>query len=702
VRTCVRKVEPILARMADRSMARAHAENVKAGRTDYASVDGGFTAPRNAHGCSMAGHAADGRIVDVVHKRLTDVGAKSSKSLETLCFIALLACARFAVYTTVVMDGCRDLIEPTLAAGKRAQGDLWHVGKNWAKWAELAIKILCRRPQKTAAEKADNPKVAAVKIDASRLEKYGSKPKELSQLEYARQRVRDLGGDPRDDDSTTLKRRFHELARAAVMTVAERTQEVRRQAYLDEVARRKAATTERERERANVAATQKAAMAWRRDLRSMQRYVAEHTRGLRNQPNPSSATDALWTDTERHTEFNRLWRVSCVDLILGRRNSPTLKLLNHPATHIPGEPGVERKELWQPKGEGFVKVGSFLFDVLYSLIHDPVWVDKFAGLIDGRMTFMNESFFHTLRKWGTNHSHFSRYYSLAIWCSVLNWNENVTRAVVGEEWKQSKSGQLKSSAGRFYCVPVRVPPTDHWRSEGWAAYLQWARGGAGASADAAQIHESFYLGWKGAEPPTLTRTVPTATATAAAAQPEPNVDAMDVTSLKAELAAKGLPDKGKKAELQEAVRLARADLGAARQAQAVKVALRELPPPTVPQDGSPTRCATAHHTGESDAARPLFGLPSPYRLPTPQRPKRKAAPKGQLKLTATRAAAAVAAIARGEQPAPLKRHRTEAAASAAAATDGANEADEESPSEGEEGDEDLDEDMGVSDDPDDE
>ena len=95
---------------------------------------------------------------------------------------------RFAVYTTVVMDGCHDLIEPTLAAGKRAQGDLWHVGKNWAKWYELAVKILCRRPQKMAAERTENPRVPDVKIDASRLEKYGSKPGNVSALEYAQQR----------------------------------------------------------------------------------------------------------------------------------------------------------------------------------------------------------------------------------------------------------------------------------------------------------------------------------------------------------------------------------------------------------------------------------------------------------------------------------------------------------------------------------
>ena len=62
-----------------------------------------------------------------------------------------------------------------------------------------------------------------------------------------------------------------------------------------------------------------------------------------------------------------------------------------------------------------------------SLIRDPVWDEKFSFLIDGRMTFMNESFFHVLRKWGNKHWHFSRFYSIAIWCTVLQWNEKATR-----------------------------------------------------------------------------------------------------------------------------------------------------------------------------------------------------------------------------------------------------------------------------------
>ena len=45
-------VEPILGAMAERSMAREHEHAVTKGDTDFFSIDGGFTAPRLAHGCT--------------------------------------------------------------------------------------------------------------------------------------------------------------------------------------------------------------------------------------------------------------------------------------------------------------------------------------------------------------------------------------------------------------------------------------------------------------------------------------------------------------------------------------------------------------------------------------------------------------------------------------------------------------------------
>jgi hypothetical protein len=148
--------------MAERSMAEAHEENCRKGDMDFVTVDAGFTAPRNAHGGTMAAHGPNGKIVDILHRRLTDEGATHSKGLEVLCFTALLRRTRIALYGATVFDGCRELIAPAHAAGKRAQGDLWHVGKNWVKWAELAIKALCKRPAKPNTDKAENPVVKAV------------------------------------------------------------------------------------------------------------------------------------------------------------------------------------------------------------------------------------------------------------------------------------------------------------------------------------------------------------------------------------------------------------------------------------------------------------------------------------------------------------------------------------------------------------
>ena len=81
-----------------------------------------------------------------------------------------------AVYLTVVMDGCRDLLSDARANGKRTQGDLCHVGKNWMKWARLCVPALCRRPPKDASEKVPNPRVEPVKLAPERLEAYGDRP----------------------------------------------------------------------------------------------------------------------------------------------------------------------------------------------------------------------------------------------------------------------------------------------------------------------------------------------------------------------------------------------------------------------------------------------------------------------------------------------------------------------------------------------
>jgi hypothetical protein len=184
--------EPILADLAERSMAAAHEDNCMRGDTNFITFDGGYTAPRNAHGCTGGAHGPNGKIVDIEHKRLTDEGAKSSQALEGLCYAGLLRKPRIAVYSSVVFDGCRELIGMTHAAGKRAQGDLWHVGKNWVKWAEPAIKLLCKRPAKTDADKAELTVVPAVVVAPERLEAVGDRPSGVKATEWVAQRVREL------------------------------------------------------------------------------------------------------------------------------------------------------------------------------------------------------------------------------------------------------------------------------------------------------------------------------------------------------------------------------------------------------------------------------------------------------------------------------------------------------------------------------
>ena len=638
------ELEPILADAAERSMADAFERNMtNEPASTHFKVDAGFTAPRNAKGCTMPAHAADGAIIAVAHKRLTDEGAKSSKGLETLCYLELLNHPRVVTFLTAVMDGCRDLVAPTLAASMRAQGDGWHVGKNHSKWFVLAAKLLCRKAP--APAEPDNPVVPPVVVAAERREKFGRAPAGIDAIEFARERVRALGGEPpADADVADLKKLFNALARARAMTPAEHAQEARRTHYLKEVERRKGAAKGREELRASRSAALKEVLAWTRDIRSLLRYVSEYT-----------ATIVDKSDEERGDEFKRVFRKAGVALILGRTDDATLKLIKHPATDV--GPDTLRKKPWVPPGKGYVAPTSFTFTVLDSLICDPTWDDKFPALIDGLSTSCCESFFHTLRKWGTKQSHFSRYYTVAIWCALLSWNENITRPILEHEWQRRKSGQLASSAGRCYKVPIRTPRTEAWRAQIWREY----RAKLHAARPAPAPERSYFLGWYGVDPPERVRVAAAARAAAAPA-PTKAVESLTVTELKTELAKAGLPTTGKKLELMERARNGRADLATACLAFAPKLARRLLVQPAQPERTSPRR---GRRTATDERpVQPSHGLPSPYRLPASQRVKRRPPPKGQPKWTSGRVASAVGLIAEGKVPEPIKRRRTEADAEA--------------------------------------
>ena len=443
------------------------------------------------------------------------------------------------------------------------------------------------------------------------------------------------------------------------MTEAEREHEAKYQAYLAEQAQHKTAAKGRRETREDLATGKKLAMAWMRDLRSMQTYVGKYTLTLRKAINPK--TEREWTDEERGIEFRRLWCEGGLDLITGKETSEILRLLKHPVAFPPGTPGSKRKKPWHPPGEGYVKTDSTAFHLLDSIICDPVWDNKFPALIDARLTFGNESYFHVLRKWGTKQSDFSRHYAIAIWCAVLSWNENVGRLTLEHVWRRRKSGQLASQGGRYYKVAIRTPQTDFWRMEGWQAYRATLVSGTRTRREASgQVECSFSLGWYGRDPPVA----PPIRLPAPATATKP-LELLTVPEMKSELAAIGVfPTSSKKPDLLKLVTEARDDADAVRSAAAPKPAQTLLPEveaiPIRSPRGSPRReRREAPAAASLPMAVPSFRLPDPYSLPQAQRRRRQPQPAGQKKWTAKRIKAALEKVEAGGQPSPLRRVRGE-------------------------------------------
>jgi len=283
-------------------------------------------------------------------------------------------------------------------------------------------------------------------------------------------------------------------------------------------------------------------------------------------------------------------------------------------------------------------------------------------LIDARMTFGNESFFHVLRKWGNKHSDFSRHYGLAIWCAVLSWNENVRRVTLEHVWRRRKSGQLSGQRGRFYKVAIRAPQTDHWRTEGWLKYQATivTSGRTGSQQPSGTVC-SYFLGWLGCDPP----------AAAPIQLPTPltvtkPLEQLTTAEMKSELGSIGVfPTSSKKPELLQLLMDARNDAEAVRSAAAPKPARTALPEVTATPisalRGSPRRDDRATPAAASlPMVLPLFRLPEPYALPDIQRRRRQPQPAGQKKWTAKRIKAAVERVEAGEEPSPLRRTRGEA------------------------------------------
>ena len=373
------ELEPILATMSEESMAAAHERQVKAGTTDSLSFDAAWDHPRNGKGATATGMAADGSIVELVHKRLTDFGAKHSQGLEALCFAALLTRLRVFCYLTIVMDGSQELVRPALQAGKRVAGDLWHMQKNFYKWSLESIKTLCRRPKPSAQDTADLIPVKKPK-PSGEVQTIGRTPRGTTKLDHVRQRARELWGEElaADIDEKTAIAAFAKLARAHAMTPLDLRRQAAYDAYVAEKQRRAAAVKERKVSAEELAGAEKELTAWRSEIRSMLRYVSEYTATLRGAANPASG--AVWTDEERGKEYVRLFREATLMLVLGRVNHPTLVLLKHAAAR------KDRKEAWLPPGGGFMKLHSHAFKVVNSLVTDPEWEGKLPALIDNLQT----------------------------------------------------------------------------------------------------------------------------------------------------------------------------------------------------------------------------------------------------------------------------------------------------------------------------
>ena len=666
------EIEPVARVDTEESMARAHERNVKAGNTDWASIDCGYTSLRNAHGGTMCAHAADGGIVALEHKRLTDEGATTSQALETLCFLAILQRAALLVYGTIVMDGCQALAGHARAASKRVQGDLWHVQKNWYNWAEPAIKQLCSRPHVPDEDKSELVAVAAVKVAAAP-PKLGKAAAGENELAHLQRRLREIGSEPLEGaDATALQLQFQRGALQSVMTEREKRQQVAYERYVAEKARRKAAASARAGKRTELAGTEAQVLAWRREFRSLMYLASMYTLSLRGTINP--ATESEWTDTERAVEWKRVWRLACKKLALGEVTHPILVQLKHAC--------IKQKTAdfsWTPPGAGFVAPRSFAYQVIDSLVCDTTWEDKFPALIDCRTSSCNESFYHKLRVFAPQKTHYSRFYSLAIFAATLSWNENIVREILGYKWVRGKTGPLAKSAGRWYKVPRRADQTDHWRTTLWEHYLLSLQPAPAPSA-AAQPVQTYWLGWMGQDPPAhaativgvgaavvaavaTTMAVATTIAATVAAVPEK----LKVDALKARLSSLGLTTTGKKAELVARLQAAenpghepvvsgqlsvavRQQRGASTSA---RVPYDQLVAKVINVDGGEAgQPASSHMHTAMPLIEPCFLLPGAYQMPAKQKQQRVRT-AGAPKWTAKRQAAALEDIKQGKTPAAL-------------------------------------------------
>lgn len=490
-------------------------------------IDGSWDHGRLGNTAIMPFMADSGHIVHLEHARRTEAGVKSSNALEMLCFRKGLANPRVAsdFFPSITMDGCHALVTATEAANKSAEGDGWHHVKARAKGFRSHCEAFVSRPQPTPRELEAKhavkvtkpatpsgaptltlPKVttpvreeleaalraagaaAAAGDDEKTLEKayvalMGMPPAKAAlqalvpkepegeETELDRNRramVGDIASKALAAATATPQESLKLVTRAfrdaaAVSSVATADELAAWKKYIAFSELQECAAADRSRrtsQKKDISADIKTAVAWELVAREMYNYVFAYTASLCGKIN--EVTQQPWTKEERTMEAIKLYPDAFLHLAAGIYDAPSLLKIAHPATKQKGQPWS-----WSPPGEGCVKPGSTVWQILAGWVRDPQSLARFGYYINNRSTAGVESFAGKVHKWNEKRYHYTRYYMLGVHFAILDHEDNVEREILHVQWKR---GEALRHKGRWYQKKARAPTTDLWRPKLWADY----------------------------------------------------------------------------------------------------------------------------------------------------------------------------------------------------------------------------------------